>query len=88
MKCTLRGGKEMAERKVSRFESNMESFGAWIEKYVAPPLVKFGNQRHMAAIRTAYIRIIPFIIVGSVPLILTNLPIPSLAIYSRLMRIS
>lgn len=49
----------MAERKVSRFESNMESFGAWIEKYVAPPLVKFGNQRHMAAIRTAYIRIIP-----------------------------
>ena len=43
VKCTLRGGKEMAERKVSRFESNMESFGAWIEKYVAPPLVKFGK---------------------------------------------
>ena len=69
----------MAERKVSRFERNMENFGTWVEKYVAPPLVKFGNQRHMAAIRTAYIRIIPFIIVGSVPLILTNLPIPSLA---------
>ena len=56
----------MAERKVSRFERNMESFGTWVEKYVAPPLVKFGNQKHMAAIRTAYIRIIPFIIVGSV----------------------
>ena len=78
----------MAERKVSKFETRMEQFGAWIEKYVAPPLVKFGNQRHMAAIRTAYIRIIPFIIVGSVPLILTNLPIPGLANLLSLIHIS
>lgn len=69
----------MSERSVSKFESSMERFGLWIEKYVAPPLVKFGNQRHMAAIRTAYIRIIPFIIVGSVPLILTNMPIKAIA---------
>ena len=39
----------MAERKVSKFETRMEQFGAWIEKYVAPPLVKFGNQRHMGS---------------------------------------
>lgn len=37
----------------------LEKFGAWIEKRIAPPLVKFGNQRHMAAIRSALIRIIP-----------------------------
>lgn len=42
----------------------LEKFGAWIEKRIAPPLVKFGNQRHMAAIRSALIRIIPLIIVG------------------------
>lgn len=57
----------------------LEKFGAWIEKRIAPPLVKFGNQRHMAAIRSALIRIIPLIIVGSIPLIFTSLPFESLA---------
>lgn len=57
----------------------MEKIGSWVETHLAPPLVKFGNQRHMAAIRAAFIRSIPFIIVGSVPLILMNLPIPALA---------
>lgn len=56
----------------------LEKFGAWIEKRIAPPLVKFGNQRHMAAIRSALIRIIPLIIVGSIPLIFTSLPLKAL----------
>jgi PTS system cellobiose-specific IIC component len=57
----------------------MMRVGTWIENYIAPPLVKLGNQRHFAAIRAALIRTIPLIIIGSLPLILTNLPIPSLA---------
>lgn len=65
--------------KTSKFESSLEKFGLKLEKYIAPPLVKLGNQRHFAAIRAALIRTIPLIIVGSLPLILTNLPIEFLA---------
>lgn len=57
----------------------LDSVGRWVEKNLAPPLVKFGNQRHMAAIRSGLIRIIPMIIVGSIPLIFTSIPFPSIA---------
>lgn len=65
--------------KMSKFEARMDKIGQWIERKIAPPLVKMGNQRHFAAIRAALIRTIPLIIVGSVPLILTNLPVKALA---------
>lgn len=45
--------------KTSKFESLMDKFGVWIEQYLAPPLVRMGNQRHFAAIRAALIRTIP-----------------------------
>lgn len=57
----------------------MDKLSGWIERYLAPPLVKMGNQRHFAAIRAALIRTIPLIIIGSLPLILTSLPVESLA---------
>lgn len=66
------------ERKKGSMEW-LEKISIWIEQKVAPPLVKFGNQRHMAAIRSAMIRIIPLIIVGSIPLIFTSLPFETLA---------
>ena len=66
------------ERKKGSMEW-LEKISIWIEQRVAPPLVKFGNQRHMAAIRSAMIRIIPLIIVGSIPLIFTSLPFETLA---------
>ncbi len=65
--------------KTSKFEAIMDKCGAWIEQYLAPPLVKMGNQRHFAAIRAALIRTIPLIIVGALPLILTSLPVESWA---------
>ena len=65
--------------KTSKFEACMDKIGQWIERKIAPPLVKMGNQRHFAAIRAALIRTIPLIIVGSIPLILTNLPVESWA---------
>jgi len=64
---------------VSRFESTMERIGKWVERYIAPPLLALGNQRHFNAIRGGLIRIIPLIIVGSLPLILTNLPFSGLS---------
>lgn len=65
--------------KTSKFEARMDKVGQWIERKIAPPLVKMGNQRHFAAIRAALIRTIPLIIVGSIPLILTNLPVKAWA---------
>lgn len=61
------------------FESRLGKIGLWVEKKIAPPMLKLANQRHVSALRAALIRIIPLIIVGSVPLILTNLPIAALA---------
>lgn len=60
--------------KKSKFEESMEKVGLFIEEKLAPPLVKFGNQRHMVAIRSALIRTIPMIIVGCIPLLLTSFP--------------
>lgn len=65
--------------KTNKFEATMDRFSGWIEQYLAPPLVRMGNQRHFAAIRAALIRTIPLIIIGSLPLILTSLPVESLA---------
>lgn len=59
----------------SGVEGTLDRIGLWLERRVAPPLVKLGNQRHFVALRAGLIRVIPLIIVGSVPLILTNLPV-------------
>ena len=69
------------EKKTGGFLGAMESVGVWIEKHLAPYLVKFGNQRHMAAIRSGLIRVIPLIIVGSFPLIFSSMPFKSIAVY-------
>lgn len=60
-------------------EGLMAGFGQWLERYLVPPLVAFGNQRHFVAIRAGLIRVIPIIIVGAIPLVLTNLPVESWA---------
>lgn len=65
--------------KTNKFEQIMDKLSNKVERYIAPPLVKMGNQRHFAAIRAALIRTIPLIIIGAIPLIFTNLPVESLA---------
>ncbi len=65
--------------KTNKFEATMDKMSGLIERYIAPPLVAMGNQRHFAAIRAALIRTIPLIIIGSLPLILTSLPVESWA---------
>lgn len=53
----------------------MEKFMDFFQEKVMPPLIKIGNQRHLVAIRNGLTITIPFIIVGSIFLILGNLPI-------------
>ncbi|MBF4571832.1 PTS sugar transporter subunit IIC [Herbiconiux sp. VKM Ac-1786] len=65
----------IAHHQRSRFEARLDSVSAWVEKYITPPLVKLGNQRHFLAIRAGLTRIIPIIVIGAVPLIITNFPI-------------
>lgn len=52
----------------------MEKFFNFFQEKMIPPLVKVGNQRHLVAIRNGLAITIPFIIVGSIFLILGNLP--------------
>ncbi len=65
--------------KVSKFESVMVKMSNVVEQKISPPLIRFGNNRYMLAIRAGLIRIIPLLIIGSFPLILTNLPVKSWA---------
>lgn len=65
--------------KTNKFGATMDKMSGLIERYIATPLVAMGNQRHFAAIRAALIRTIPLIIIGSLPLILTSLPVESWA---------
>ena len=48
--------------KTNKFEATMDRFSGWIEQYLAPPLVRMGNQRHFAAIRAALISLLTLII--------------------------
>ncbi|MTI94680.1 MAG: PTS sugar transporter subunit IIC [Firmicutes bacterium] len=57
----------------------MGTVGNWVETKLSPPLLRLGNQRHVLALRGGLIRIIPLLIIGSIPLILANLPVESWA---------
>lgn len=52
----------------------MNKFMDFFQEKMIPPLVRVGNQRHLMAIRNGLAITIPFIIVGSIFLILGNLP--------------
>jgi len=57
----------------------MDKFTQFLEEKLMPVAGKVANQRHLAAIKDGMVITLPFIIVGSVFLILGNLPIPALA---------
>jgi len=57
----------------------MNKFTQFLEEKLMPVAGKVANQRHLAAIKDGMVITLPFIIVGSVFLILGNLPIPALA---------
>lgn len=43
----------------------MEQFSKWMEKHFVPIAVKFGSQRHLVAIRDAFISILPITMAGA-----------------------
>ena len=52
----------------------MDKFMNFFQEKMVPPLVKVGNEKHLLAIRNGLTITIPFIIVGSLFLILGNMP--------------
>lgn len=52
----------------------MDKFMNYFQERVVPPLVRVGNEKHLLAIRNGITITIPFIIVGSLFLILGNMP--------------
>ncbi len=55
----------------------MNQFMKWIEEKMMPVVVKVGNQRHISAMRDGFIGAMPFMIIGSLMLILAYPPFPS-----------
>lgn len=52
----------------------MNKFMDFFQEKLVPPLVKLGNQRHLKAVRNGLSLTIPFVVVGSLFLILSSLP--------------
>ncbi|KRN28330.1 hypothetical protein IV38_GL001328 [Lactobacillus selangorensis] len=55
----------------------------WINNKLLPPIMKFVNTKAINALKDGMIYSIPFIIIGSIFLILANLPIPSWAAWMQ-----
>ena len=54
----------------------MSKFNSMLESKVMPIAGKMAGQRHLQALRDGIVLTMPLIIIGSVFLILSNLPIP------------
>ena len=55
----------------------MDSFISFMEKRFLPVAAKVGNQRHLIAIRDAFVTTMPLMILGAFATLLNNLPIPA-----------
>ena len=47
---------------------------AFMDKYVIPVAAKIGSQRHLVAIRDAFIAMIPITMIGALATLVNNLP--------------
>ncbi|KRN28168.1 cellobiose pts, eiic [Lactobacillus selangorensis] len=56
-----------------------KGFSGFINTKVMPPIMKFVNTKGVRALQDGMVYTLPFIIIGSVFLILSNIPIPSVA---------
>ena len=53
----------------------MKTFMDWIERTLAPAAARISEQRHLASLRDGLISIVPFLIIGSLVVMILNLPI-------------
>ncbi len=54
----------------------MQKLFGWIETKLVPPLLKVGEQKHLKGIRDGLVATLPFIIIGSIFMIIRSFPIP------------
>lgn len=54
----------------------MDGFVQWMEKYFMPKASKIAAQRHLIAIRDAFVLTMPLMILGALATLINNLPIP------------
>ena len=55
----------------------MDKFQAFMEEKILPGATKFGNQRHMAAIRDGMTLLIPLSIIGGIAMVIAIPPVPA-----------
>lgn len=55
------------------------SFGNFVNSKIMPPVMKFVNTKAITALQNGMVYSLPFIIIGSIFLILGNIPIPAVA---------
>ncbi|MCM0742766.1 hypothetical protein NB460_14545 [Clostridioides difficile] len=53
----------------------MEKFMSFMDKYIVPVAAKIGAQRHLVAVRDAFIVMIPITMVGALGTLINNLPL-------------
>lgn len=57
----------------------MEKFMAFMDKYITQYAAKMGAQRHLVAVRDAFVAMIPLTIIGSLATLINNAPIKALS---------
>lgn len=57
----------------------MEKFMDFMDKYITPYAAKMGAQRHLVAVRDAFVAMIPLTIIGSLATLINNAPIKALS---------
>jgi cellobiose PTS system EIIC component len=53
----------------------VEKLVQWLERYFVPIAGRIGSQRHLVAIRDGFVAIMPLILIGSLAVLINNLPI-------------
>ncbi|MBI1699435.1 PTS cellobiose transporter subunit IIC [Lactobacillus crispatus] len=60
-------------------DQKQSGFGKWVNQHIMPPIMKFVNTKAITALQNGMVYSLPFIIIGSIFLILGNIPIPAVA---------
>lgn len=54
----------------------MDGFVQWMEKHFMPKASVIAAQRHLVAIRDAFVVTMPLMILGALAVLINNIPIP------------
>lgn len=59
--------------------SSTSKVGQFVNNKILPPVMKFVNTKAIKALQNGMVYALPFIIIGSVFLIFSNIPVPAIA---------